>query len=139
MADRGDGLVLAAELAHERDRFLAEPQLIRIRHAAGKDEGVEVRGKRVAHVHVHGEAVAVLEVVECLHLVALVLGRHQRHLRAVLLEEIARPGVFDFLHAVGHQHRDALSLQLDAALHHLRLLVCVSIGRPRPCRASCPP
>jgi uncharacterized protein YkwD len=115
VADRGDGLPLAAEFADQRDRFLAQPQVIRVRHAARQHERIEIGGQRVAHVHLDREAVAVLEMVEGLDLLALVLGRDERDLRAVLLEEIARLRVLHFLDTVGHQHRDALALQLRPA------------------------
>jgi hypothetical protein len=45
-------------------------------------------------------------VVEGLDVLALGLGRDQRDLGALLLQEMARFGVFRLLHAVRHQDRN---------------------------------
>ena len=123
VADRGDGLALARDVADEADRLVAQAQLVGIRDAAGKHERVEVAGARVLHVELDREAVGGRKVVESLDLLAFRLRREERHLRAVLLEELARLRVLHLLHAVGHQDRDALALQLRTFPRaHARLL-----------------
>jgi hypothetical protein len=115
VADRGDRLVLAAELADEVDRLLAEPELVGIRDASRKHERIEIGRARVAHVELDGEFLARREMPHALDRLALSLGRDEGHFRPVRLEERARLRVFDLLDAVRHQYGDPLSIELGTA------------------------
>ena len=71
MADNSDRLARVAELAQKRDRRLVRAQVVRVGHPAGKDDAVELRRVGVRDLAVGLEFVALVEVVEGLHLLTL--------------------------------------------------------------------
>jgi len=125
VADHRDRLVLLEERARERDRPLVGAQEVRVRDAARQHEPVVVRGARVVDRLVDGERVALVEVVERLHLA--VLDRDEVDLGARLADRL--PGLFqlDLLDALRCKECDPPALQL---LSHVAHLVIARVGSP---------
>src|SRR5471032_3409768 len=141
VADRRDRLVLAREVADEAYRFLTQSQLVRIGHAARQHQRIVITRRGVADAQLHRKFVRRRGVIKALYLLALGLRRDQRHARAVLLQEAARSRVLDLLDAVGHQYRDAFTLQFRIGCHvkvlHQPLIKPAQAAGPE--RPSVPP
>ena len=117
MADRADRLAGLDEAAHEADRVLVAAQEVGIGDPAGQHEAVVVGGVGVGNGLVDLDLVAVIEVLERLHLA--VLERDQLDLGARLLDGVEWLLQLDLLDSVRKQEGDLLAVQV---LGHVPLL-----------------
>src|SRR4051812_31841583 len=116
VADHADRLGLLHERAHEAHGVVVHAQEVRVRHSTGEQQRVVVGGVGVLDLLVDLDLVALVEVVEGLHLTGL--ERHELDVGALALEALHRLLELYLLHAVGEQRSYLLAIELA----HCRLL-----------------
>ena len=107
VADRGDRLAGAHEVADERDRLLVHAQGVGVGHATGQHQDVEVVGGDLGDELVDRARLGLVEVVEGLHLA--LGGAEQHRLVTGVAHGVPRVGELDALDALGSDEEgDAL-------------------------------